>query len=204
MRYSFRASIGVVLALLLAAGWWSPATATDAYARLTGKGCIFCHQEATGGQLRDAGFAYIRNGYRYPISQAVLYKAEALRGPLHKSLRFVLGYLHLLAGVIFFGAIFYIHIFVRPTRLTGGLPRAERILGLSCMAVLSITGVYLTWARMDRWEQFWNNSFGLMLSIKIGPLRSDGGHRSSGRDRGPPPDARRVPGSGCAPPRTNA
>ena len=168
MRRSFHIWIWGALALVLATGGWTPVPATDTYARRTGKGCIFCHQESTGGQLRTAGFAYIRNGYRYPVSQSVLSKAEALQRPLHKTLRFAVGYLHLLAGVIFFGAIFYIHIFVRPTRLTGGLPRAERILGLSCMVVLSVTGVYLAWARMDRWEQFWNNSFGLMLSIKIG------------------------------------
>lgn len=155
-------------AALTLAGWGAAAWATDEYARATGKGCIFCHQESTGGQLRTAGFAYIRNGYRYPISQAVLQKAEALQQPLHKSLRFALGYLHLLAGVIFFGAIFYIHIFVRPGRLTGGLPKPERILGLSCMALLTVTGAYLTWARMDRWEQFWDNTFGMMLTLKIG------------------------------------
>ncbi len=160
--------ICLVAAVLGAAGLWVPsAQATDAYARQTGKGCIFCHQESTGGQLRTAGFAYIRNGYRYPISQAVLDKAEALQGPLHKTLRFVIGYLHLLAAVIFFGAIFYIHLFVRPTRLTGGLPKPERILGLSCMAVLTATGVYLTWARMDRWVQFRDNTFGRMLTVKI-------------------------------------
>ncbi len=145
----------------------STALATDQYARQTGKGCIFCHLENTGGQLRGAGFAYIRNGYRYPISQTVLEKAEALQRPVHKTLRFVVGYLHLLAAVVFFGAIFYIHIFVRPTRLTGGLPKAERILGLSCMAVLTVTGIYLTWARMDRWAQFWDNTFGRMLTVKI-------------------------------------
>ena len=141
--------------------------AKEEYARDTGKGCIFCHQESTGGQLKTVGFAYIRNGYRYPISAAVLEKAEHLQQPLHKTLRFIIGYLHLLAAVIFFGAIFYIHIFIRPTRLTGGIPKPERLLGLSCMVMLTLTGIYLTWARMDRWSQFFDNTFGLMLSIKI-------------------------------------
>ena len=105
-------------------GWAAsgPASAKDEYARKTGKGCIFCHQESTGGQLKTAGFAYIRNGYRYPIAERVLEKARLLQSPWHKTLRFVIGYLHLLAGIIFFGAIFYIHIFVKPTRLTGGIP----------------------------------------------------------------------------------
>ena len=57
----------------------SSAHATQNYARRTGKGCIFCHQESTGGQLQTAGFAYIRNGYEYPIPERILMKAGALR-----------------------------------------------------------------------------------------------------------------------------
>ncbi|MFZ5571877.1 MAG: multiheme c-type cytochrome [Thermodesulfobacteriota bacterium] len=162
----------LIIQLILLTGLWlamvpGPATATDEYARRTGKGCIFCHQENAGGALRPAGFAYIRNGYRYPISRAVLDKAAALQTPHHQVLRFLIGYIHLVAAVIFFGAIFYIHIFVRPGRLTGGIPKPERILGLSCMALLTLSGVYLTWYRIDRLEQFFNNSFGLLLFIKI-------------------------------------
>ena len=144
-----------------------PALATQQYADRTGKGCIFCHQESTGGQLKTVGFAYIRNGYQYPISERVLRKAETLQTPFHKTLRFIFGYLHLLAAVIFFGAIFYIHIFIRPSRLVGGIPKHERILGLSCMVTLTLTGLYLTWVRIDKWEQFFNNTFGLMLFVKI-------------------------------------
>lgn len=129
------------IALLICACYSSTTWAKEAYARNTGQGCIFCHQESTGGQLKTVGFAYIRNGYRYPISVAVLTKAESLQSPMHKTLRFIIGYLHLLAAVIFFGAIFYIHIFIRPTRLTGGIPKAERILGLSCMIILTLTGI---------------------------------------------------------------
>jgi predicted heme/steroid binding protein len=145
----------------------APVRATQQYAERTGKGCIFCHQESTGGQLKMVGFAYIRNGYQYPISERILKKAEGLQTPFHKAVRFTLGYLHLLAAVIFFGAIFYIHIFIRPSRLVGGIPKHERILGVSCMVTLALTGLYLTWVRIDKWEQFFNNTFGLMLFIKI-------------------------------------
>jgi hydroxylamine dehydrogenase len=143
------------------------AEATDQYARKTGKGCIFCHRESTGGQLKTVGFAYIRNGYQYPISESVLRKAQSLQTPVFKSLRFIIGYLHLLAAVIFFGAIFYIHIFVKPMKLAGGIPKGERVLGVSCMITLTLTGIFLTWARIDKWEQFFNNTFGLMLFVKI-------------------------------------
>jgi len=145
----------------------SPAYATNQYAAETGKGCIFCHQESTGGPLKAVGFAYIKNGYQYPIPERILDKADALQGPVHKTLRFIIGYLHFLAAVVFFGAIFYIHLFVRPARLIRGIPRHERILGVTCMVTLALTGIYLTWARMSRWGQFFDNTFGLMLFIKI-------------------------------------
>jgi len=142
-------------------------SATEQYSEQTGKGCIFCHQESTGGALKIGGIAYINNGYHYPIPERILKKAAFLQTPLHKTLRFIIGYLHLLAAAIFFGAIFYIHIFVRPIRLIGGIPKHERILGVSCMLTLAVTGVYLTWARVSRWGQFFDNTFGLMLFIKI-------------------------------------
>ena len=164
-RYYLR--IFLIAVFLLFFFMSSPVLATEQYAAQTGKGCIFCHQESTGGALRTGGIAYINNGYQYPIPERILKKAEALQSPFHKTMRFIIGYLHLLAAVIFFGAIFYIHIFVRPVQLIGGIPKHERILGVSCMLTLAVTGLYLTWARISRWGQFFDNTFGLMLFIKI-------------------------------------
>src|SRR4030042_4985423 len=126
-KYCFIIASGIGLLLLCLLS--SPVFATEQYAVQTGKGCIFCHQESTGGPLKAVGFAYINNGYHYPISERILQKAEALQTPFHKTLRFIVGYLHLLAAVVFFGAIFYIHIFIRPVRLIGGIPKHEPILG---------------------------------------------------------------------------
>jgi len=157
----------LLVALLLQVFLITSATATQIYAEKTGKGCIFCHQESIGGPLKPAGFAYARNGYQYPIPERLLDKAHSLQTPFHRTLRFIIGYLHLLAAIVFFGAIFYIHILVGPRRFRGGIPKAERFLGVSCMAILAITGTYLTWIRIDKWEQFFNNTFGLMLFVKI-------------------------------------
>lgn len=154
----------ILCCILLLCSW---AGATEEYAEKTGKGCVFCHQESTGGQLKTAGFAYIRNGYQYPIPERILKKAADLQTRTFKTIRFIIGYIHLLAGVIFFGAIFYIHIFIGPGKLKGGIPKPERILGVTCMITLGLTGAYLTWIRMDRFEQFFTNTFGLMLFIKI-------------------------------------
>jgi hydroxylamine dehydrogenase len=166
-RAYFPIAFASVAAILFHLLFLSPAGATDEYAAGTGKGCIFCHQQSTGGQLKNVGFAFIRNGYQYPIPERILDRARSLQTPLHKTIRFIIGYLHLLAAVVFFGAIFYIHILVGPKKLRGGIPKAERMLGVSCMITLAVTGTYLTWMRMDRWEQFFNNTFGLMLFIKI-------------------------------------
>ncbi|MBI4773521.1 MAG: CopD family protein [Deltaproteobacteria bacterium] len=145
----------------------SPAQATEEYAERTGRECTYCHVESIGGRLNTTGFAFIRNGYQYPIPSEVLEKVRSFRSPVFKTVRFIVGYLHLLAAMVFFGAIFYIHIFVKPATLVGGIPRSERILGVSCMAALILTGIFLTWERIYRWEQFFNNTFGLMLFVKM-------------------------------------
>ena len=155
------------LALFVLLSFVSEVNPSDQYAASTGKGCSFCHQEPNGGPLKTVGFAYIRNGYRYPIPDRVLEKAHSLHSSFHRTLRFIIGYLHLLAATVFFGTIFYIHIFIGPRKLTGGIPKPERILGVSCMGVLTFTGTYLTWIRIDKLEQFFTNIFGLMLFIKI-------------------------------------
>ena len=50
-----------VLVLIFGAIFTPTVQATEQYARDTGQGCIFCHQESTGGQLKTVGFAYIRS-----------------------------------------------------------------------------------------------------------------------------------------------
>jgi len=154
----------ILILLALAAG---SADTREIYAERTGKGFAFCHVERSGGPLNTVGLAYVRNGFRYPVPDETLRKAETLRSPFHRTLRLLAGYLHLTAAVIFFGAIFYVHIFIRPTRLRGGLPRQERILGVSSMIVLTVTGIYLTWSVLGGWRHFFDNTFGLLLFIKI-------------------------------------
>jgi hydroxylamine dehydrogenase len=158
----------IVIALLLAA-IYSPdgVRATEAYARQTGKVCSFCHQHPSGGALNPVGTAFVRNNFRYPIPERILEKAHRISTPFHRTVRFIAGYLHLVTACIFVGTIFYIHIFVKPSRITGGIPRGERILGRICMATLAVTGIYLTWYRLDSPSGFFRSHFGLMLFIKI-------------------------------------
>ncbi len=117
--------------------------------------------------MKVTGIAYIKNGYRYPIPNRILKKAELYQSPFHKTMRFIIGFIHMLAAFILVGAIFYIHIFIKPSQITGGIPKGERILGLSCLSILTVTGIYLTWFRIDLFEQFFNNTFGLIMNNDI-------------------------------------
>ena len=143
------------------------ASAKEEYARKTGKGCIFCHEEKTGGAIKTRVLPYIKNGYRYPIPSYIIEKAARFRALFIRPLRFIIGYLHILAAFILVGAIFYIHIFIKPSQITGGIPKGERVLGISCLITLTITGIYLTWFRIDRFGHFFDNQFGRVLFIKI-------------------------------------
>jgi hydroxylamine dehydrogenase len=143
------------------------AGATERYAKETGKSCSFCHELKNGGPLNAVGLAYVRNDYRYPIPERILDKAHRLQSPFHRNLRNILGYIHLVVACIFVGAIFYVHIFIRPSRLRGGIPRGERVLGLSCMSALTATGIYLTWYRLDSPSAFFESHFGVLLFVKL-------------------------------------
>jgi len=141
--------------------------ARQEYADRTGKTCAYCHRNAEGGGLNAVGVAYIKNGYATPVPDGLIRKTRKLQTPFYKSLRLSAGYIHLLAAVLLAGTIFYVHLFIRPSRLVTGIPKSERKLGLSSMAVLLVTGVFLTWTRIDEWGDFFSSDFGLLLFIKI-------------------------------------
>ncbi|HER44138.1 MAG TPA: hypothetical protein ENO08_06735, partial [Candidatus Eisenbacteria bacterium] len=158
------------IALVLCALWLlapGGAEATERYAKETGKGCSFCHELTNGGPLNEVGLAYVRNDYTYPVPERILDKARRLRSPFHANLRNILGYVHLVVASIFVGTIFYVHIFIRPSRLRGGIPRGERALGLTCMSALTATGIYLTWYRLDSPSGFFESHFGVLLFVKL-------------------------------------
>ncbi|MBN1831017.1 MAG: CopD family protein [Deltaproteobacteria bacterium] len=126
----------------------------------TGQSCIYCHESPEGGDTLTAkGEAFVAADYIFDES------VSAPGWPI--SLRLISGFLHVLASVIWFGAIFYIHIFIKPTSLTGGLPRNERILGWVCIAIVGVTGTILTFLRVRSIEEFWTTTFGIVWLVKI-------------------------------------
>ena len=153
MRRIYAAAAVVVLFLAAAV---PKAAATETVARRTGQTCSLCHLSSQGGPLSPAGMAFIRNDYEYPVPKRVFEKSEKLAAPFHRVLRLILGYLHLAAAAILAGTIYYVHIMLKPSSLTSGIPRGEKRLGLASLAVLIVSGLYLTWYRIDSLSSFFS------------------------------------------------
>jgi predicted heme/steroid binding protein len=133
--------------------------ATPEYADQTGHDCKICHVEATGGGLTKAG-----EDFREDLRVKGLYR------PLHpfqRMVRLVIGYLHLLTAIAWFGTILYVHILLKPAYAAKGLPKGELILGWLGIILLSATGVPLTIARIPAWDVLYTTRFGVLLSVKI-------------------------------------
>jgi predicted heme/steroid binding protein/uncharacterized membrane protein len=149
--------LGAALVLLSAP---SPSSATPEYARQTGLECGRCHIDAMGGgPLTDEGSRYLA-GLKARGEFRSLTLAQHL-------IRLIIGYVHLLAAIVWFGTIMYVHVLLKPAYASKGLPKGELRLGWISMIALLITGVLLTIARMPSWSAFISTRFGILLSIKI-------------------------------------
>ena len=136
------------------------ARATEDYARKTGLDCSFCHvNQQGGGELTQAG-----QEYRVKLVGDGI---EAGAGTVKRVIRLVIGYLHILAGVVWFGAIFYVHILLKPAYASKGLPKGELMLGWVCIIAVGVTGTLLTVARTPSLDSFVTTRFGILLSLKI-------------------------------------
>lgn len=126
----------------------------------TGLSCRYCHEDPEGGgtltlkgeRFRDAGYAF----------------DEESRPPLWRPvLRLFVGFLHVLTAVMWFGTIFYVHLFIKPQSLSEGLPRSEVLLGRACILILGVTGVILSVWRIHSIETLWTTNFGIVLTAKV-------------------------------------
>lgn len=154
----------IIIAFLLVASmvtlWASHASATAEYAVRTGLDCGVCHvNQLGGGELAPAGESFL----------AGMEKVGTLARPgtLKRVVRLVVGYLHILAGVVWFGTIFYVHILLKPAYAAKGLPKGELVLGWICIVIVGVTGALLTVSRMASLEAFYTTTFGILLSVKI-------------------------------------
>ncbi len=105
MNFSDKNHLWVLLALVLVL-IPSHVYSTPDYAEQTGRDCSVCHVEATGGKLTEAG-----DHFKEDLRVKGLYRPLH---PLQKIIRLIIGYLHLLTAIAWFGTILYIHILLKP------------------------------------------------------------------------------------------
>lgn len=138
----------------------TPASGTTEYARQTGFECGACHVQAIGGGLlTKAGEQFVADmklkGLYRPLSTA------------QKTIRLLLGYVHLLTAIAWFGTILYVHILLKPAYASKGLPKGELVLGWMSIVIIAVTGTLLSIARVPSWSVFTTTRFGILLAIKI-------------------------------------
>jgi predicted heme/steroid binding protein/uncharacterized membrane protein len=137
-----------------------PSSATPDYALQTGFECKQCHVDVMGGgPLTQQGKEFLAD-----------LKSRGLYRPLTTTqhiVRLIIGYLHLMAAITWFGTIMYVHILLKPAYASKGLPKGELRLGWLAMIVLLVTGTLLTIARIASWDMFFTTRFGVLLGIKI-------------------------------------
>ena len=152
-------TIGLALLLLLVVA--CPAVATVDFSAQTGLSCVYCHENPDGGgTLTAEGDAFRAAGF-------TLLKEHA--PPLLPRLGvLIVGFLHYLAGFIWLGAIFYVHLFMGPRSLTSGLPKGEVMLGRVSILVVAATGVTLAVWRIQSWAELWTTTFGIVFMVKVG------------------------------------
>lgn len=137
----------------------APLCATEEYSESAGRDCAACHIDpAGGGELTEAGQGY---------ETFLMVPDSAAKGDGFSLFRLLVGYLHILFGIFWFGTILYIHLVLKPAYASRGLPRSEVKLGLASMVVMAVTGAILTAYRVPSLEFLTTTRFGILLSIKI-------------------------------------
>src|SRR5574341_878445 len=136
------------------------ASATPDYARETGFECTRCHVDVIGGgALTDGGKKFLDE-----LKSKGRYRKLS---PVQHAVRLIVGYLHTMAAIVWFGTIMYVHILLKPAYASKGLPKGELRLGWLSMIVILITGTLLTIARVPSFGTFFTTRFGILLSVKI-------------------------------------
>ncbi len=135
--------------------------ATPEHAMQTKQPCLTCHIDENGGRLNHVGKTYAAGGHRWPVASAEPFLK------LGGDARALLGYAHLLAAFLWFGAILYVHLILRPAYAEKGLPRSEVMLGSVSMTVVGASGLLLTLSRIGDWRVLIEGKWGLLLSLKI-------------------------------------
>lgn len=135
--------------------------ATEEYAKQTGQVCAVCHLDpGGGGELTVSGKSF---------ADTHLTKTDRSQtNTFTKLFRLVIGYIHFLTAIFWFGTILYVHLILKPAYAAGGLPRGEVRVGVISMIVMGVTGSILTFYRVTSFDMLIHTHFGILLLIKIG------------------------------------
>ena len=143
--------------------------ATEEYARQTGQPCKTCHIDpAGGGELTAAGQEFQKSGSLATApATAPATAGTPERSTASRIFRLVIGYLHLITAILWFGTILYVHLVLKPAYAASGLPKGEMRVGLASMAVMAVTGAILTHYRVPDPALILTTRFGILLTIKV-------------------------------------
>jgi len=133
---------------------------TEEYAEKTAKDCQTCHIDPSGGaELTEEGKEF---------QSKLESEKEVNKISLGVSLlRFIIGYLHILTAIFWFGTILYVHLILKPAYAARGLPKGEVRLGLISMGIMLVTGSILAFLRVSSFSLLFETRFGILLTIKI-------------------------------------
>lgn len=133
--------------------FFSVAFATPEFAKQTGKDCIACHVNGNGGVLTKEGKSFLEQNIRP-------------KGYL-RIFRFTIYYIHLVFGTMWFGTILYVHLFLKPSYASKGLPKGELLLGWTSIIMMALTGTILTFFRISSFKELYTTHYGIVLTLKI-------------------------------------
>jgi predicted heme/steroid binding protein/uncharacterized membrane protein len=152
--------VGAVLCLTFMICTAHTVSATEEYARQTGKVCADCHLDPSGGgELTATGTAFSATHHTR--------KAQPALGAIARVFRLAAGYLHLLTAFFWFGTILYVHLVLKPAYAASGLPRGEVKVGIISMIIMGITGAILTHYRVLSVDTLIHTRFGILLLAKV-------------------------------------
>lgn len=136
---------------------------TVEYAEKTNKDCSQCHVDPSGG----AGLTAEGTAFAKDLETEGLYKPPTAKDRL---IRIIIGYLHMMTAFVWFGAILYIHIFLKPAYVSKGVPKGELMLGWVSMIIMLVTGIILTSYKVPSLKALTtllHTRFGILLLIKL-------------------------------------
>ena len=135
--------------------------ASPEFSGQTEQPCSACHKNPDGGgALTLKGERYKADGFFWGDVNQPAWSTRLIKT--------ILGFLHILFGVVWFGSIVYVHIIIKPQSLVGGMPKSEKRLGRICIVMVGLTGIGLSLIKFQTPRELWTTSFGIIWIVKVG------------------------------------